>query len=470
MEAIEYARSNRDRYLAELQDFLRIPSVSTQPEHKPDIERAAAWLRDQLGAAGFPRARVIPTGGYPVVYAEWRTAVPDAPTILVYGHYDVQPSDPLGEWRTPPFEPTVVGDDLYARGAADDKGQLYTYVKAVEALKETAGAPPVNVKCLFEGEEESGSLNLESFILQNLDLLTADVAMISDSHMLAVDQPSIAYALRGEVYLEVEITGPDRDLHSGLYGGAVHNPINALCHMIASLQDEQGWIAIPGFYDKVQELEPEERADLIKIPFERQAWLREAGVRADWGEPEYTIVERTAARPTLDVSGIWGGYTQPGVKTVLPSKAQAKISMRLVPDQESGQIMELVRRHLIEIAPPTVHVQVRELAWGEPVIVRRDSPAMEAAFGAYAEVFGREPLLVREGGTIPVVATLRRALGLETILMGFGLPDDRLHSPNEKFHLPNFYRGIETILHFMDILGRGGFQTRPYLRSGGGRC
>jgi len=453
VKALYYAQANQDKFLAELKEFLTIPSVSTQPEHKPDIERAAAWLWDKLLTAGFPKAEVMPTPGHPVIYAEWLAAGAEAPTVLIYGHYDVQPPDPLEMWDTPPFEPTIVGDDLFCRGASDDKGQLYVHVKAVEAFKETAGAPPINIKCIFEGEEESGSPSLNPFIREHTGMLAADVAVISDTSILGKELPSIVYALRGIAYVEVEVTGPDHDLHSGSYGGAVHNPINALCAMIARLQDEDGRITIPGFYDKVRELDPEERAELAKAPFEREAWLHEAGVKTDWGEPAYTIVERTTARPTLDVNGIWGGYIQPGAKTVLPSKAFAKISMRLVPDQEPAEITQLIRNHLTEIAPPTVSVEVRDLHGGDGAIVRRDSPAMKAAFRAYAEAFGKEPVFIREGGSIPVVAAFQKVLGIETILMGFGLPDDRLHAPNEKFHLPNFYKGIETVLHFMDFLG-----------------
>ncbi len=452
MNPLAYARANRDRSLKELQEFLGIPSVSTQAQHKPDIERAATWLVDQLLAAGFPRAQVLPTPGHPMVLAEWLAAGPGAPTVLVYGHYDVQPPDPLEEWTTPPFEPTLVGDDLFARGASDDKGQLYIHIKAAEAFKETLGSPPVNIKCLFEGEEEIGSPNLEPFIRQHAGQLAADVAVVSDTHILGKDRPSIVYGLRGLAYVEVEVTGPDHDLHSGTYGGAVHNPLNALCSMIAKLQNQNGTITIPGFYDKVRPLSPEERAEQARVPFNREAWLQEAGVKSDWGEPDYTIVERTTARPTLDVNGIWGGYIEPGSKTVLPSKASAKISMRLVPDQEPAEICGLIRSYLTEIAPPTVQVQVRDLSGGEGAIVRRDSPAMQAAYRAYAESFGQEPVFVRLGGSIPVVATFQKVLGIETILMGFGLPDDRLHSPNEKFHLPNFYRGIETVLRFMEHL------------------
>jgi len=452
VDALDYARSHRDEFLAELKEFLTIPSISTQAEHKADIERAAGWLRDKLLDAGFPKAEVMPTAGHPVVYAEWLAAGPDAPTVLVYGHYDVQPPDPLDLWETPPFEPTVVGDDLFARGASDDKGQLYTHVKAAEAFKETRGAPPINVKCIFEGEEEMGSPSLEPFIREHEDLLAADVAVVSDTGILGKETPSIVYGLRGLAYVEVEVTGPDHDLHSGIYGGAVLNPINALCGMIAQLHDEDGRITIPGFYDRVRELSDEERAELAEAPFDREEWLEEAGVSTDWGEPEYTIIERTSVRPTLDANGIWGGYTEPGAKTVLPSKAFAKISMRLVPDQDPTRIGGLFREHFERIAPEGVDVAVSELHGGKPAVVDRDSPAMQAASQAYAEGFGKEPILVRRGGSIPVVATFQEVLGIESVLLGFGLPDDRLHSPNEKFHLPNFYRGIETVIHFMDAL------------------
>jgi acetylornithine deacetylase/succinyl-diaminopimelate desuccinylase-like protein len=456
MEPLVYARAHREQHLQELEAFLGIPSVSTQEQHQPDMERAAVWLRDQLTAAGFPHAEVMPTGGHPVVFAEWMAAGEAAPTVLVYGHYDVQPPDPVDEWETPPFEPTVVGDDIFCRGASDDKGQLYTHVKAVEAFKETGGAPPVNVKCIFEGEEEIGSVHLTPFIVEHRDELAADVVVISDSHILGKQIPAIVYALRGLTYLEVEVTGPDHDLHSGLYGGAVHNPINALCAMIASLQDEDGRVTIPGFYDAVRSLSPDERAELARVPFDREAWLEEAGVPQPWGDPDYTIVERTTARPTFDVNGIWGGYIEPGAKTVLPSKAFAKISMRLVPDQTPDEIRHLVTQHLQAIAPPTVAVEVRSLHGGEGAIVRRDSPEMAAAVRAYEAGFGVEPVFMREGGSIPVVATFQKELGIDTILMGFGLPDDNLHAPNEKLHLPNFFRGIETVIHFLNFLADAG--------------
>jgi acetylornithine deacetylase/succinyl-diaminopimelate desuccinylase-like protein len=448
---VDYVSDHRARFLSELKDFLRIPSVSTQDKHKEDVLHAAQWLRDRLLDAGMDRAKVMETVGHPVVYAEWMVDE-GAPTVLVYGHYDVQPPDPLDEWHTPPFEPTQVGDDLFARGASDDKGQLYAHVKALEAFHETEGAPPVNVKCIFEGEEEMGSPSLVPFIEANQDLLTADVAVISDTHVLGEEMPSIVYGLRGLAYVELAVTGPASDLHSGHYGGAVHNPINALCAMIADLQDENGHITIPGFYDDVRELTPEEREELAKVPFDREAWLKEAGVASDWGEPGYTIVERTSARPTLDVNGIWGGYIEPGAKTVLPSQAHAKISMRLVPDQDPEEITRLISEHLKAIAPPTVDVEVTSLHGGDGAIVNRESPAMQAAFDAYTATFGREPVFTREGGSIPVVAAFQNYLGLETILIGFGLPDDNLHAPNEKFNVPMFYKGIKTLIHFYENL------------------
>ncbi len=453
MKAITYAHAHSERFVEELKAFLRIPSVSTREEHARDIQRAAEWLKTRLLEAGFPRAEVLPTPRHPVVYAEWLEAGPDAPTVLIYGHYDVQPPDPLELWETPPFEPTVRGDDVFARGASDDKGQAYIYVKAVEAFHETAGRPPVNLKCVFEGEEEIGSPSLPDFIREHRDLLAADVAAISDTHILGKDAPSIVYALRGMAYVEVEVTGPGADLHSGIYGGAVHNPIHALCEMIAQLHDADGRITIPGFYDRVRELTPAERAEMAKMPFDREAWLEETGASTDWGESAYTIVERASARPTLDVNGIWGGYIEKGAKTVLPSKAYAKISMRLVPDQQPDEIAGLIEAYLLESAPPTVAVTVTKLHGGPSAIVRRDSPAMQAASRAYTEVFDKTPVFVREGGSIPVVTTFQQVLGIDTILLGFGLPDDRLHSPNEKFHLPNFHRGIETVIRFLTHYG-----------------
>ena len=453
MKPIEYARRNQTKFLSELNQFLSIPSISPQEKYKPIMKQAAGWLKDRLIAAGFSKAEIKPTPGHPVVYAEWLAAGPDAPTILIYGHYDVQPPDPELDWHTPPFAPTLVGSDLFARGASDDKGQMYTHIKAVESFKETVGKPPINIKCIFEGEEEVASVNLAAFIRKHKKMLKADIAVISDTHILDENTPAIVYGLRGISFIQVEVTGPSSDLHSGRFGGGVHNPVHALSTMIASLHDEHGRVAIPGFYDKVRDLDDEERNELAKVPFDRDEWLKSAGVKTDWGDADYSIVERTSARPTLDVNGIWGGYIASGTKTIIPSKASAKISMRLVPDQESSEITQLIHDYLEGIAPPTVTVEVHDLHGGEGAIVRRDSPEMKAAFRAYTAGFGREPIFIREGGSVPVVATFQEVLGIETLLMGFGLPDDNLHAPNEKIHLPNFYRGIETMIHFFQYLG-----------------
>lgn len=451
-DPIAYAHHHHHRFLEELKAFLRIPSISTQASHQEDIHIAAHWLRDRLLDAGFEHAEAIPTSGHPIVYGEWLAAGPEAPTVLIYGHYDVQPPDPLEGWASPPFEPTLRDEDLVARGASDDKGQIYIQVKAAEAYRATHGHPPVNLKFIAEGEEEIGSPSFNPFVRAHRDMLAADVAVVSDTHILSPDQPGIVYALRGLAYLEVTVKGPDHDLHSGIYGGAVNNPINALCRMLASLQTPDGRITVPGFYDRVRSLSPEERQELARVPFDREDWLEEAGVTEPWGEEEYTIPERVSARPTLDVNGIWGGYMEPGAKTVLPSTAHAKISMRLVPDQIHEEIADLVTSYLHTLAPPSVSIEVQDLHGGEAVLVNRDSPAMQAAVQAYADIFGAEPVFMREGGSIPVVATFQRELGIETVLMGFGLPDDRLHSPNEKFHVPNFYRGIDTVIRFLDLL------------------
>ncbi len=452
MNPSDYARAARERFVQELITFLRIPSVSTDPAHRTDIHRAAGHLQERLLEAGFERAELFPTEGHPVVYAEWMAAGPQAPTVLVYGHYDVQPPDPLEMWTTPPFEPTIRDDYLYARGVADDKGQLYIHIKAAEAYRATKGLPPVNLKCLFEGEEEIGSPHLEPFIRGHRELLTADVAVISDSHILRPDLPAILYGLRGLAYVEITVTGPTRDLHSGSYGGAVHNPLHALAEMVARLHDEDGRITIPGFYDKVRPLTAEERAELARIPFDREAWLQETGVPTDWGEAAYTIIERTSARPTLDLNGMWGGYIGEGAKTIIPARAHAKISMRLVPDQDPQEIGRLLLDYLRTIAPPTVRVEGRILHGAEAALIDRHSPAMEAASRAYEIGFGRRPVLMREGGSIPVVTTFQKVLALQPVLMGFGLPDDGIHAPNERFYLPNFHNGVQTVLAFWDIL------------------
>jgi acetylornithine deacetylase/succinyl-diaminopimelate desuccinylase-like protein len=456
--ALTHARNFRERHLEELKAFLRIPSIGTQPERKAETEAAADWLAEAMQEAGLENVQVIPTRGNPLVYSDWLHAAPDAPTVLIYGHYDVQPADPLYLWDTPPFEPTVKDDYIFARGAADDKGQTYIHIKAIEAYleggAEGGGRLPVNVKFLVEGEEESGGHNLSLFVPENGELLAADVALISDTHILSPEQPAIVYGLRGMCYVFLDVTGPRRDLHSGSFGGGVDNPLNALSHIIAALKNKDGHIQIPGFYDAVRPLSDEERQLLAKHPFDEEAWLSENGAPKSWGEPEYTLVERLGARPTLDVNGIIGGYTDEGMKTVLPARAHAKISMRLVPDQKPKEIYEQLRNYVQQIAPPSVRVRCQFMHGAPASITDYNIPAIQAAAAAYEQVFGREPVYIREGGSIPVVGLFQEHLGLETVMMGFGLPDDCIHSPNERFYLPNFYRGIETAILFLDEYGR----------------
>ena len=446
---LHYAEQRQKAHLEELMAFLRIPSVSTQPERTEDVRAAAEWVAEALRRAGLENVRVIATQRHPLVYADWLQAGPDAPTVLIYGHYDVQPAEPLEAWETPPFEATIRDDYVYGRGTSDDKGQLYIHVKAVEAYLQSVGRLPVNVKFILEGEEESGGESLAAFIPEHEDLLDADFALISDTAMSAVGQPSIIYGLRGSVYVFLDVTGPGRDLHSGSYGGGIDNPINALAHIIAKLKDEKGHILVPGFYDNVRPLDEEERALLAKYPLDEAAWLAETGAPGTWGEPEYSLLERLGARPTLDVTGIIGGYTGPGGKTVLPAHVHAKLSMRLVPNQDPARIVTLFRRYVESVAPATVRVQVKSRRGTPASVVNLKMPAIQAAAKAYADVFGREPVYRRVGGSIPVVGHLQRQLGLETVLMGFGLPGDRIHAPNERFYLPNFYQGIATSIHFL---------------------
>ena len=453
--ALAYAQANREKHLAELLEFLRIPSISTQPEHADDVKSAAQWLADAMQKAGVENVKIIETKGHPLIYGDWLHAGDDQPTVLIYGHYDVQPPDPLELWKSPPFEPSIRDNYIYARGSSDDKGQVYVHVKAVEACLQSDGRLPVNVKFIIEGEEEIGGANLEAFVLHNGDVLAADVALVSDSHILGPEQPAIVYGLRGMSYMLLDVTGPDHDLHSGSYGGGVDNPINVLAHIIAQLKDEDGHILIPGFYDKVQALSVEERQMLAQRPLDEAEWLAEAGAPQVWGEPEYTLTERLGARPTLDVNGIIGGYTGPGAKTVLPSTAHAKISMRLVPDQDPAEINELFQAYVEKLAPPSVTVSISPVHGAKPCITDWQMPAMKAAVTAYKSVFGSDPIFMREGGSIPVVGQFQEFLGMETVLMGFGLPGDRLHSPNERFYLPNFYRGIETAVAFLYAYAQG---------------
>jgi len=446
--ALVYASEHDDRFLDELLEFLRIPSVSTLPEHVADVQQAAEWLAGQMEAITLQNVRIMSTGGHPVVYGEW-LGVPDRPTVLIYGHYDVQPPDPLDEWESPPFEPTVREGQIFARGASDDKGQLFAHLKAVESYLKTSGRLLVNVKFLIEGEEEVGSVNLGRFCKEHRDLLGADVAVISDTQMLGLDKPSIVFALRGLTYMEVEVRGPSHDLHSGSYGGAIHNPAQVLCEIIARLRDAQGRITIPGFYDDVRPLTEEERVQLARLPFDEAAFRDEAGVRKTWGEAGYTVLEQISARPTLDVNGLISGFTGEGAKTILPAWARAKVSMRLVTDQRSHDIAEKFRRYVESLTPDTVQLEIRELAGGAPAFVDPNIPEMQAAVRAYEAGFGHQPVFMREGASIPVVGMFRETLGLNTVLMGFGLPDDRLHAPNEKISLESFQRGIRTAIHFL---------------------
>lgn len=441
-----YLQENKERFLDELLELLRIPSVSADSTFKDDVFDAAEFLKTKLEEAGADQVEICPTDGFPIVYGE-KIIDPAAPTVLVYGHYDVQPADPYELWDSPPFDPVIKDDKIYARGACDDKGQLYMHVKAFEAMMQT-GSLPCNVKFMIEGEEEVGSVNLANFIKTNKEKLKADIVLVSDTSMIANDTPSITVGLKGLSYMEVEITGPNRDLHSGVYGGAVANPINVLCDMIASMMDDNNHITIPGFYDDVVELSKAEREDLARIPFDIESYKESLGIAEAQGENGYTTIEHTSIRPTLDVNGIWGGYTGEGAKTVLPSKAHAKISMRLVPNQSFEKISALFEKHFISIAPPSVKVKVTTHHGGEPVVTPTDSVAYRAASHAMEITFGKKAIPYRSGGSIPIVALFEAELGLKTILMGFGLDTDSIHSPNEHFGIFNFYKGIETIPHF----------------------
>lgn len=450
---LRYVKEHHQEALQQLTDLLKIPSISTLPDHARDIHKAADWLANHLKHIGLQHVQVIPTSRHPVVYADWLHAH-NRPTVLIYGHYDVQPVDPLSEWETPPFEPTVRGENLYARGASDDKGQLFTHIKAVEAFLETEGKLPVNVKFLIEGEEEIGSGSLKEVLPAQKELFQSDLCVISDSHILSPEQPSIVYGLRGMVYGEVEIQGPSHDLHSGSYGGGVHNPLKALCEMVAKLHDENGKVAIPGFYDRVRTVSAEERKELSHLPFTDKKFLQVTGAPATWGESGYTTLERLGARPTLEIHGIRGGFTGEGAKTVIPAKALVKISMRLAPYQSSEEISQLFKKHIEWLAPKTVRVTVRILQSADPVLIDRKHPAFQAASKAYEASFGAKPVYTLEGGSIPIVVLLQRLFKLPVVLMGFGLPDDRLHSPNEKYYLPNYYRGIECCARFLDELSK----------------
>ena len=439
----QYVEQNKQRFLDELFELLRFPSVSADPKYKQDVLETADYVAQKLKDAGADHVEVCETAGNPIVYGE-KGSDPGKPTILVYGHYDVQPADPLELWETPPFEPTIRDGKIYARGSADDKGQFYMHVKAFELMVQQ-GNLPCNVKFMIEGEEEVGSSNLGIFVKANKERLKADVVLISDTSMISMEHPSLETGLRGLSYLEVEVTGPNRDLHSGVYGGAVANPATILAKMIASLHDENNHITIPGFYDDVAELTAPERKALNEAPYDEAAYKSDLGVDELWGEKGYSTLERTGTRPTLEVNGIWGGYIGEGAKTVLPSKAYAKISMRLVPDQHSNKITKLFTDHFKKIAPKSVKVKVTPHHGGEPVVTPTNSVAYKAAQKAITESFGKAPIPTRGGGSIPIVALFEAELGIKTVLMGFGLDSDALHSPNEKYDIVNYYKGIETI-------------------------
>ncbi len=452
-EVKEYIETNKERFLSELFDLLRIPSISAQSEHKPDMARCAEWLAAALLKAGADRAEVMPTEGNPVVYGE-KIVDPGARTVLVYGHYDVMPVDPRSEWRTEPFEPVIENGRIRGRGADDDKGQLFMHVKAFEAMCAT-GTLPCNVKFMLEGEEEIGSPSLYKFCADHQELLCADVILVSDTSMIGMDTPSITCGLRGLAYMEVEVTGPDRDLHSGLFGGAVANPANVLARMISSLTDERGRITIPGFYDDVRELTPDERTAFNRAPFDAEAYKRSLGIGEVEGEAGYTTLERTGVRPSLDVNGIWGGYIEEGTKTIIPSRATAKISMRLVPDQDYRKIGELFERHFAAIAPASVKVRVTALHGGMPYVSPTDMPAYKAAERAVEEVFGKKPLPYYSGGSIPVISGFEQILGIKSLLIGFGLAEDAIHSPNESYGLEQFYKGLAVIPLFYRNFAQG---------------
>jgi acetylornithine deacetylase/succinyl-diaminopimelate desuccinylase-like protein len=426
--------------------MLRLPSVSADPKFSNDVFKTAEYVKKRIEEAGADNVELIPTAGFPVVYGE-KIIDPSLPTVLVYGHYDVQPADPYELWETPPFEPVIRDEKIYARGSCDDKGQMFMHVKAFEIMMRT-NSLPCNIKFMIEGEEEVGSANLNAFLKQHKERLAADVVVVSDSSMIANDTPSLSIGLRGLSYMEVEVTGANRDLHSGTYGGAVANPINVLAKMIASLKDENNHITIPGFYDDVMEYTPEQRAEMAKRPFNLDEYKKELGIKDVEGEAGYTTIERATIRPTLDCNGIWGGYTGAGAKTVLPSKASAKISMRLVPNQSSEKISNLFARHIESIAPKSVTVKVTAHHGGEPVITPTDSIAYHAASMAMEKTFGKKAIPTFEGGSIPVIASFKSILGIQSLLMGFGLDTDALHSPNEHYGLFNFYKGIETIPYF----------------------
>jgi acetylornithine deacetylase/succinyl-diaminopimelate desuccinylase-like protein len=448
VSALNYARSCQSKFVSELKEFLRFPSVSSQPERAGDLRKCASWLARHLQGIGLERVSIIPTRGNPIVYGSWLRAT-GRPTLIIYGHYDVIPGEPVRAWKTPPFTPTVKNGNVHARGAADDKGQLFCHIKALESWLQTERALPVNVKCIFEGEEEIGSPHLTSFITRNRRALRADAAVISDTRMLAPDRPAISYAQRGGLRAEVKITGPRHELHSGNFGGAVLNPVQALCEMIASLHDTHGRVTIPGFYDDVRRWSDKERAFMASTGPSDQDILQDAQVEHGWGESGFSLYERTTIRPALTLNGMAGGHYAHGSKSIIAASAIAKLGFRLVPDQDPHKIAHLFRDYITRITPAEVRSSVRTYAPIEPALVDRNHPALKAAAFAYKKGFGASPVFIRSGGSIPVVNTFQQILGCPAVLMGFGLPDDQIHGPNEKFHLPNFYKAIATSIWYL---------------------
>jgi len=450
--ALQYAHENRPQFLGELKDFVRIPSVSTDPGAKGEMHRAAEWVAEQMRGLGMEKVKIYPTAGHPVVYGELLKAGADQPTALIYGHYDVQPAEPLELWHSPAFEPTQRGDNLYGRGASDMKGQVVISLKAVESLVRNGGLP-INVKFIIEGEEEVGSPSLGEFITAHKDLLACDFAINPDTGMMGADIPTITYGLRGLAYFELRVSGPDHDLHSGQFGGVVHNPAQVLCELIAGMHDKQGHITLPGYYDSVRPLDAEERDELRRLPTDEAFYIKQTGAPALDGEVGYSPVERVGARPTLEVNGLLSGFTGEGSKTVLPAKAMAKISMRLVPDQDPEEVHQQLLRYLEEKAPGTIRWELIKMAGGPASITDRHLPAVQSLEKALEVVWGKPASFRREGGSVPVVAQMADILGVDSVLTGFGLPDDNLHAPNEKIHVPTFYNGIDAFIHFISNLG-----------------
>ena len=451
---LSYIDSNIGQFTEQLKDFLEIPSISTDPDKRDDVRKCAQFVVERMNEVGLENVKIFDTPLHPVVYGEWLHAGADKPTILIYGHYDVQPVDPVELWTSPPFEPVIKDGQIYARGAVDDKGQVFLQLKSIEAHMKNNGALPVNVKFIVEGEEEIGSINLEKFIIDHKDLLKCDYVVVSDTSMFGKGIPSICYGLRGLAYMQINVTGPNRDLHSGSYGGGVDNPINTLAHIISKLKDEKGKILIDGFYDDVIDMTSEEREEYSNLPFDEKKYKEGLEIDEVFGEEGYSTLERVSARPTLDCNGIWGGFSGEGAKTVLPSKAGAKISMRLVPNQQPEKIEKLFEKYVKKIAPRSVKVEVKALHGGMGAITPLDSPAMKAALTAMEMAYGKRPLFTREGGSIPVVNVFQTILNAPTILLGFGLPDENPHSPDEHFDLDNFHRGIKTCAHYLNELSK----------------